>query len=132
MIDSNSSGKIKFTLAGALASFKHVTDSFRQGAEFGRWCIGHLVNHQTVILVGIVHLWKISGIHFLIRSFNELCLPNSVIISHVLNAILFQEMVHFPRILALEELGVNSVTLSGVKAGRPCIVRPAIKDAPAG
>src|SRR4026208_2567937 len=71
-INSNSSRRIKFTLAGAPASFKHVTDSFRQCTELGRWCIGHLVNYQPVILFGLVHLWEISGVHFLIRSSNEL------------------------------------------------------------
>ena len=60
--------------------------------EVGRWCIGHLVNDQAVILVGVVHLWKISGIQLLVRSFNELRLPNSVVVSDVLNAILFQKM----------------------------------------
>src|SRR5262252_330067 len=38
-INSNSSRRIKFTLASAPASFKHVTDGLRQGAELGRWRI---------------------------------------------------------------------------------------------
>src|SRR5712672_1579995 len=86
-INSNSSRGIKFTLAGAPSAFKHVTDSFRQRAELGRWCIGHLVNDQAVILVGVVHLLKISGIELLVRSFNEIRLPNSVVVADVLDAI---------------------------------------------
>jgi hypothetical protein len=53
----------------------------------------------------------------LIRSLNELSLPNSVIVCHIADAILFQEMIDLPRILVLEELRINSVAVTRVVTG---------------
>src|SRR6266496_4150697 len=61
-ITSNGNLKIKFSLVGALAAFKHVADTLRQGTELGRRCVWHLVNNQPVVYAVLKHLRKISGI----------------------------------------------------------------------
>ena len=116
-INSNRSRRIKFSFPGAFATFEHVTDSFRQRTELGRWRVGYLINYHSVVIGRLVHLRKISGINLLIRSFNELSLANSIIIGHIANAIRFQEMIHFPRILALKQFCINPVAIARVVTG---------------
>src|SRR5262249_38835506 len=93
---------------------------------------GHLVNDQAVIVLGVIHLWKISGKHLLVRTFNEIRLPNSIVVSDVLNVILFQKMIHLPRVPALEQGYVKFITLSRIVTGSPGVVRPSIKHAASG
>src|SRR5207249_10232993 len=108
-INSNSSRGIKFSLAGALPAFKHVCYSLRQSVQLGRRCVWHLVNNQSVVSAVFKHLRKISGIELFVRSLNELTLPNRIVVNHVLDAIVFQKMIYFPGVLALEQLCISPV-----------------------
>ena len=94
-----------------------LLNGFRQRPEVGRWCIGHFVNDQAVILVGLVHLWKISGIQLLIRSFDELKLANRIVVGHIFNTILLQQPKYFPRIPALKKLSIDLVAITRILSG---------------
>src|SRR5204863_10215698 len=119
--------KIKFSLPQPLTAIKHVADTLRKGTDLGQRCVRHLVNNHPVVLSGIVYLRKISGIYLLIRSPDKLSLANSVIVCYVANAVRFQEMVHFPRVLAPDEFSIDPVALSSLVTGSQRIVRTAIE-----
>ena len=113
-INSNANRRIKFPLAGALAAFKHVADTLRQGTELARRCVWHLVNNQSVVPPVFEHLRKISGVQLFVRSLDELTLPNRIVVGYVTDAIFFQQMIYFPRILALKQFYVKPVVLARV------------------
>src|SRR5437588_4830667 len=116
-INSNSSRRIKFSLAGSPAALERVSYTLRHRTKLGGRCVRHLVDYKPIVSVVLEHLWEISGIQPLIGSFNELTLPNRIIIRHVLDAILFQKPENFPRVLALEQLCVKPVVLGRVVTG---------------
>src|ERR1700730_8024726 len=49
-IDSNSGRRINLPFPGSPAAFEHVSHAFRQGTELRRRCVGHLVNHHSVVI----------------------------------------------------------------------------------
>src|SRR5213592_4299299 len=116
-INSNANRRIKFALAGALAAFKHVADTLRQGTELGRRCVWHLVNNQSVVPAVFKHFREVGGVKLLVWTLDELTLLNRIVVSHITDAILFQKMIYFPRILALEQICVKPVVLARVVTG---------------
>ena len=63
------------------------------------------------------YLGEIGGIELIIWSLDELTLLNRIVVGHITDAILFQKMIYFPGVLALEQLGVKPVVLARVVTG---------------